>query len=274
VIDSFLLARIGEKSVKGVQPAVGVLNGLASPVEEWVNAFIASGEGECILRADGRLNPERYIDYIENVFAGLAERGNVIIVGRGGQCILRNQEQAFHVCLMADMEFRIDRMKRSVRVSDEEAMARLLHSDAMRRDFVSRYFSGNWDDPQSYHLVVNTGRVGLDESAELIVLAVQRFISAREYVHGRKERRKSIDRRRSERRRKDRRTSGTPPMRESPEHSQGRYYSLFPPVSDSDRRQHTRRAYIRRIEDRKKIPFPVNPKHQVAFTRPGREEGA
>ncbi|MHB9030834.1 MAG: cytidylate kinase-like family protein, partial [Candidatus Latescibacterota bacterium] len=258
LIDSFLLARVAEQSGERRQTAIGMKKGLLSAVEEWLATFITPEVGKCILQANGRLNPERYIDYIESVFTGLAERGNVIIVGRGGQYILRNQAHAFHIRLVADTGFRIDWMKRSGHVTEEEAVVRIRHSDAMRRSFISRYFSGDWDDPHAYHLVLNAARIGMEESADLIVAAVQWSMSGREYVPGLKERRKATDRRKSERRRKDRRTVSATFKKESPVHSHGRDYSLFPSTPGSDRRRNNRRIYIRRIEDRKRLQFPVH----------------
>jgi cytidylate kinase len=257
VLDSFMLARVAEQSERRERQAVDVSRRRVSSVEEWLISFLSPGVRKCILQENGCLYPKRYIDYIESVFTGIAERGNVVIVGRGGQYLLREQPLAFHVRLVADTEFRIAWMKRSGQVTGEEAMARIRHSDAMRGRFISRYFSGDWDDPCAYHLVLNTGRIGPEGAAEAVVNAVQRFMNEREFITGRKDRRKAIDRRGLERRRRDRRSMRAAVQKASPKQSLIRENYLLSSLPSSDRRQNSRRTYTRRIDDRKRLEFPV-----------------
>ena len=53
---------------------------------------------------------QRYFEALAQIMRELAERGDVILVGRGGNCFLRDDPRAFHVRLVAPMPVRVRRV--------------------------------------------------------------------------------------------------------------------------------------------------------------------
>jgi cytidylate kinase len=52
----------------------------------------------------------------------------------------------------------------------EEGAHREIHKiDAERRQYIKRHYGIEWDDPQHYHMILNTGQIGVDRTASLIV---------------------------------------------------------------------------------------------------------
>jgi cytidylate kinase len=49
----------------------------------------------------------------------------------------------------------------------------LRASDRARSDYLRRYHGADWLDSTLYHLVINTGRVSMDEAATVIVDALE-----------------------------------------------------------------------------------------------------
>ena len=98
--------------------------------------------------------------------------GNVIIVGRAGQIILRDKPGVFHVRVIAPAEFRATRIAERQNISIENATAQIAASDKNRRKFVRRFFDIDWNSPEYYDLVINTTHLTASESAKLIVQAV------------------------------------------------------------------------------------------------------
>jgi cytidylate kinase len=98
----------------------------------------------------------------------LARAGHVIIIGRGGNVITAKVPNVLHVRLVATLEKRIEHGCKYYNMTEADARRFCHETDRARERFLRRYFSMNVDDPLLYHLVINTGLVGLDEAAKLI----------------------------------------------------------------------------------------------------------
>ncbi len=103
---------------------------------------------------------QRYFQALEQLTRELAERGEVLLVGRGGCWFLRDHPTAFHVRLTATMATRLRRVMEYRWVREDVAKKLIAESDAQRRGFCENYFGVDWSDPLEYHLTVNSGRLG------------------------------------------------------------------------------------------------------------------
>ena len=63
-------------------------------------------------------------------------------------------------------------------VTAAEADRIVTDMNKQREQYVKRHWNRNWLAHENYHLCVNTGWLGLDESAELVVEAAQRRVGA------------------------------------------------------------------------------------------------
>lgn len=116
---------------------------------------------------------QAYHDAVRQVIEGLAAEGQVVIVGRAGQVILRDRPAVLHVRVMAPATVRADRVARTHRVSLEAAYEQVLASDRARSNYLRRYYHARWDDPELYDLIVNTARLEPESAAELICQALE-----------------------------------------------------------------------------------------------------
>ncbi len=108
--------------------------------------------------------------------------GNIIIVGRGGQLILKGQPGVLHVRVEAPMEDRIQRVK--ARIKEERrayyadieirrsAQELITERDAASADYIRQFYCVDWADPSLYHILLNTGKLELDKAAQIIVNTV------------------------------------------------------------------------------------------------------
>ena len=122
---------------------------------------------------------QRYIEALEQIVRHLADRGDVILVGRGGNCLLREDRRAFHVRLDAPMPVRVRRVMEYRWVRESVAKKLVAESDAQRRSFYESYFGVDWASPLEYHLTVNSGRLG-PPALDLVSLGAQRHWSRSE----------------------------------------------------------------------------------------------
>ena len=122
---------------------------------------------------------QRYFEALEQIIRELAERGNVILVGRGGNCFLRDDPRAFHVRLVAPMPVRCRRVMEYRWVREAVAKKQIAESDSQRRRFHESYFGIDWSNPLEYHITVNSGRLAL-MALDLIAVAAERHWSRAE----------------------------------------------------------------------------------------------
>jgi len=114
-----------------------------------------------------------YLESVHTVIDNLAAQGNVIIVGRAGQAILQDRPNLLHLRVVAPLEIRIQRVMEAHGISLQAAKAQIEESDRYRASYLQRHYSIRWDDPTLYHLVINTGHISLETSAEVVCTAVR-----------------------------------------------------------------------------------------------------
>jgi cytidylate kinase len=122
-----------------------------------------------------RLHPphQHYIHGLTEAARQAAQRGNVVLVGRGTGQLLADHPGTLHIRLVAPLEWRAQRMARKEGWSQEQARARCAEQDRTRERF-SRYFFGDApSQPWSYHLIFHTGWVPLDDVVACVAAAVQ-----------------------------------------------------------------------------------------------------
>ncbi|MEP7158300.1 MAG: cytidylate kinase-like family protein [Chloroflexota bacterium] len=123
---------------------------------------------------------ERLLEVTRHVIEAAAARGNAVILGRGGVFILGKKPATFHIKLHASLEARVRYLLARVETipaearPEEKALRELCESiDAARAEYVRRVFGADWLDVTHYDLAVDTGRLGVDGTADLIERSVR-----------------------------------------------------------------------------------------------------
>jgi len=116
-----------------------------------------------------RPNEYKIFQYLTQTLIGLAEKGHVILIGRGGCIITRNVERGFHVRLVAPFEFRMENIRKGRGLSEDEAVKFVKKVEDEREAFVEKYTQKSISDPFNFHLIVNNALYTPDQIADLIV---------------------------------------------------------------------------------------------------------
>ena len=115
----------------------------------------------------------RYFQTLRTVIQRLADEGDIVIVGRGGQGILADRADAFHARVICPLEERVERIALRDRSSIEAARERVTDSDHHREAWHKRYLNIDYRSPYHYGLVVNSGVIRDEEAADLIFRAAR-----------------------------------------------------------------------------------------------------
>jgi cytidylate kinase len=109
-----------------------------------------------------------------------AADGNAVILGRGGGFILAGRPGVLRVQLHASFEARLRYIASRVEElppdtrPDEASLRDVCRSiDEARARYLKRHFDVDWMDARHYDLALDTGRLGLSRSVELIEAAAR-----------------------------------------------------------------------------------------------------
>ena len=119
------------------------------------------------------LDRQQYHRVIQQTIRRLAERGKVIIVGRGGMMLLRDDPNTIRVRITASEEARAERFAADEDLSFREALQQVRLSDRRRAAFIDRNYHVDWNSTALYHLVVNSEVMALSMAAETIAAAAR-----------------------------------------------------------------------------------------------------
>ena len=116
----------------------------------------------------GYIDEKLYLDYLVVIIAQIAEEGNVVILGRGSQYILRDHPDATHILLINDFDSRVKFMEENYDLTHSKAVHVVTGEDKRRLNLYRKLGKTDYDDPSLYHLVINTGRLNLRDAARTI----------------------------------------------------------------------------------------------------------
>ena len=119
------------------------------------------------------MHKELFTLYIRAVVYELASPNNVVMVGRGGQVILKDIPGTLHVRVIAPYATRVKRSMEQAGYEDKHAQRLVRQSDRDSSGYLSTYFDTDWDESTLYDLTINTRVMNLNESVELITCAVE-----------------------------------------------------------------------------------------------------
>ncbi len=165
-----------EDFVKGSRLMSRLLNGPGSRPAAEIRAWEENAQGQRT-QIVTQLDESRAIKLVQNAIRTVAEQGQVVILGRGAQIILQDRPNALHVRVVAPWEDRVQRVKLQYAFRGEDARTRaqdlIFQQDDASADYVRRFYDVRIDDPQLYHLVLNTGRLRPEAAAQIICQAAR-----------------------------------------------------------------------------------------------------
>lgn len=160
--DRALVDQVAERS--GFSPEFILENGeYASARSSLLFALAAAGQYSGLSMQD-RL----YIEQAK-IIEEFADTGRCVIVGRCADYILRDRTDCLHVFICADMKSRAERIVARYGQSEKSPEKRLTEKDQKRRVYYKNYTGRVWGQAQNYDLCLNSGVLGVETCAELIV---------------------------------------------------------------------------------------------------------
>ena len=164
-VDKFLITEAAEKSGHGVSRVAASDEVLASRFEySQAEAAHYYTSGKSPLPTTAQIAEVQF-----QLIRELAEAGPCVIVGRCANHVLRERDDVLDIFIHAGRDYRVKRTMESLNLSENAAVRLLKRTDKARKAYYKNYTARDWNDPNSYHLILNSDKLPEELCVKLIV---------------------------------------------------------------------------------------------------------
>jgi cytidylate kinase len=115
---------------------------------------------------------KRFIHLLQAAIYDFARIGNIVILGRGGQVLLKDVPGALHARIVAPFDYRVKRIMEREGYSEKESERILRRHDRDSSGYIRSFFGVDWDDQTLYDMVINTKTISVDTGVKMITDAM------------------------------------------------------------------------------------------------------
>lgn len=119
----------------------------------------------------------RIVDVTERVMQEAVQQGNAVLVGRGAQAMLADRPDALHVFCYAAMPALVAYAIAHRGIDPANAAHEVEKMNRQRAQYVKRHWGRDWSAFDNYHLCVDTGRLGIETAADIVIAAARERFS-------------------------------------------------------------------------------------------------
>jgi cytidylate kinase len=120
------------------------------------------------------MDEQQYVKLLNRLIPQIADKGNIIILGRGAQFILQDRKDVVHILLLADEVDRVKFMQAHYDLTPDEAHQAVIKQGKRRLKLMKLFNSADYDQPVHYDLVLNMSKLNIDRAVDLICTLVDR----------------------------------------------------------------------------------------------------
>lgn len=115
-------------------------------------------------------SPEEHIANLQFEFLmRKAEEGlSFVVVGRCSERVLREFDGLITIFVLGDKEVKLKRIMEINKLSEEDAKSLIAKKDRHRKAYHNYYSQHKWGDSRNYELSINSSKLGIDETINVI----------------------------------------------------------------------------------------------------------
>lgn len=108
-----------------------------------------------------------------------AEEGeSFIVLGRCGDEILRKYDNLISIFVLADIAFKKHRIMNHEGIDEAETLERMARIDRLRKYYHNQYSRGQWGDSGNYDLCIDSGKLGIQKTTDVLEQYIRTRITA------------------------------------------------------------------------------------------------
>ena len=139
-----------------------------SRILRFVDRYTCSLVQKVVDREHGCLDDKNYYETTKKLVQNVYDAGNAIILGWGGQCILRGKPNTLHVRLVKDEETKIREVMKNRNLEYNAAKAFIEREESDLKAYIKHYFNEDWNAVHLYDLIVDMGKTSVEQAVDLI----------------------------------------------------------------------------------------------------------
>lgn len=105
----------------------------------------------------------------------IANEGPCVIVGRCADYALADYPNCVHVFISADEDYKLKNIMESHQLTAAKAKDMMIKKDKQRQSYYNYYSSKKWGRADSYDLTLNSAKLGIKGSVELLIRYIEEF---------------------------------------------------------------------------------------------------
>lgn len=117
---------------------------------------------------DMPLNHKIFLAQFETI-KKIASEESCVIVGRCADYALADNPNCIHVFVHADLDYRIQEIVKMTGLTENKAKDLIQKTDKQRASYYNYYTSKKWGDARSYHLTLDSEKLGVNGCVDLIL---------------------------------------------------------------------------------------------------------
>ena len=168
LFDQEIIQMVAEKTKVSSDWVRSVEKESGGKFQKFVSGLVAKSLLDRILDDKrGYIDETIYVDMLQVVIKKIADGGNAVIVGRGGQYILRGETRVIHILFVADLQDRIRFISENYQLSRKQAATVVSSEDKRRTNLYRKFGKEDYDHPGLYHMVLNTSRIDIEKACSM-----------------------------------------------------------------------------------------------------------
>jgi len=108
---------------------------------------------------------------IRSIMKELADKDNLVIVGRGGHVELKDYTSMIRIRIIADQKTRLANIMEEEKASKSQVKKLIKENDKQQSEYIKHFFLVKHSDEKLYDLIINTSRISYSVSAGIILQA-------------------------------------------------------------------------------------------------------
>lgn len=114
-----------------------------------------------------------------NILKEVAQEGPCILLGRCANYVLREREDLLSVFLRASVSWRIQHATKFYGIDEKTAASEVSRQDKRRTNYYSYFTGERWGSAEHYHMVLDTGALGVDRTVSLLAAVAEELAGER-----------------------------------------------------------------------------------------------
>ena len=156
-------AKVSKNWVESIEMEAG------STLLKVITSMIPKSYIERILgNSSGYIDENVYVEMLTDVITHLADEGNCVIIGRGGQYILKDRSDVRHIFLVAHKEYRYKFMENTYDLLPSQAKNIVDTMGKRRANLFRRFGMEEYNTPEHYNLILNMSRLSMDQAVAVV----------------------------------------------------------------------------------------------------------